>query len=110
MSVEENKAIVKRLVDEIPKGNLDAVREMHTPDYVHHLHDRDKNFDDFFKSYDEGWQITIEDIMADGDRVAAWMTWSSKERVLRGSIIYRISGGKIAETWNMTNIQAPPKA
>ena len=36
MSVEENKALVRRFFEAQAKGDLDAVREMMAPDFVDH--------------------------------------------------------------------------
>jgi len=36
MSIEENKALVRRFYEEIDKGNLDAMDELVAEDYVDH--------------------------------------------------------------------------
>jgi predicted SnoaL-like aldol condensation-catalyzing enzyme len=37
MSVEENKAIVRRFVDEVQsKGNVDAIDEFCSPEFINH--------------------------------------------------------------------------
>ena len=36
MSTEENKAVVRRLLDVWSKGNIDLIDELLAPDYVNH--------------------------------------------------------------------------
>ena len=100
MSVEENKAIVKQSIEKGNKGSVDAVRETVTHDYCHHWKGGVKSIDDL--PFD--WQTTIEDMMAEGDRVSVWGVWSKEGRDRKMNIIYRLSGGKIAETWNITSL------
>ena len=104
MSLEENKAIVKRNRADISKGNAEAVRELHSLDFIHHNKDGTRNFDDIFPRH-LGDQITIVDMVAKGNRVVSWETWQSDERTASICIILRIHEGKIAETWNMSSIQ-----
>ena len=106
MSVEENKAIVRRATEEVSKGNTDAVREMHTRDYFHHNRGDGRNIDSVFNDVvEKDQQAQIEDIMAEGDRVAVWETCTKKEETFKACMILRLSDGKIAESWNMTDIQ-----
>ncbi|MBT3271748.1 MAG: hypothetical protein HN368_01235 [Spirochaetales bacterium] len=51
------------------------------------------------------WQISIEDMLGEGNRVVTWETWSSRERTAKICIILHLSEGKIIEAWNMTYIQ-----
>ena len=44
MSVEENKAILKKLIEELDKGNVDVWDELVSPNAVRHAHDGDKDF------------------------------------------------------------------
>ena len=98
MSAEENKAIMRRA---FAAENTDALREMHTPDYGHHWHGGVKSFDDLFHGGPVG-QPTIDDMMADGDRVAVWFTIKREGKEdRRACFIFRLSGGKIAESWNI---------
>ena len=100
MSVEENKAIVKRLFDELNKGNVDAAQELYAPDFGHHWHAGTKSLGDLYPKH-LGAKITVDDIMAEGDRVAAWVTWENEKGEHLLCFVYRLSGGKIAESWNM---------
>ncbi len=98
MSVEENKATMRRAFE---AENVDAVRAMHTPDYRHHWKDGVKSIDDL--PFD--WKVTIEDMMAEDDRVSVWGVWSREGKETKLNIIYRLSGDKIAESWNITSLQ-----
>jgi C-1 hydroxylase len=74
VSLERNKQIVRRFVEEINKRNLAILDELVSPDYVDHEHQlrsleglkqlmtiEFKGFPDF--------HITIEDMVAEGDKV-----------------------------------------
>ena len=98
MSVEENKATMKRAFEE---KSIDALREMHTPDYGHHWHGGVKSFDDL-RHGTPGRQIILDDMIAERDRVAVWFTSKREGRDdRRACFIFRLSGGKIAESWNI---------
>ena len=123
MSAEENKAILRRLVEAINKGNLDIVDEIFTPDYVRHDPSallgevyREKYKQAFAKLRrafpDAHW--TLEDLLADGDKVIGRWTFhgthqgqffnvspSGKEVTYPIIAIYRIADGKIAEDWHI---------
>ena len=105
MSVEENKAIVKKFWEEIAKGNADAFSETLSSNLAHHWSDgkpKVKNFEEM-KEMLSGKPIhTTDDMMAEGDRVAEWITTASGSHTCW---IYRLSGGKIVESWNMVSIQ-----
>jgi predicted ester cyclase len=55
--------------------------------------------------------VTIEDIVAEGDKVVVRNTWRATDRTTNqkiefsGIVIWRISGGKLAERW--AYLQAP---
>lgn len=129
---EENKALVRRALEEIfTLGNLDAVEDIYAPDYVSHqtataatpggedIHGveaarqiaaaRRATFPDL--------QITIEDQIAEGDKVATRFTARGTHRgelaglaptgkmvEVSGVDICRIEGGKIAEYWPHADI------
>ena len=113
MSVEENKAIVKKFLEKPDKSD-EELREMHTPDFVHHWHGGVRNYDEWHElvvrrrqSVGGSPRLTVDDMIAEGDRVAVWATIKKEGREDRyGSFVYRLSGGKIAESWNMISIQS----
>jgi len=123
MSAEENKAIVRREVEELynPDGDLDAVYEIFTPDYV--LHDPSlpeggrgpesaRQLASAFRNAFPDLHTTFGDAVAEGDKVAyRWTASGTQEGELMGiplsgnrmritgTAIARISGGKIEEGW-----------
>ncbi len=129
MSAEENKAIVRKLNDEVwNKGNLSAIDELVSPDYV--VHETEANDDSIFgqnkQAGPEGvkqaaWilrtafpdvQMTFDDLVAEGDRVV--LRWTArathsgplgripptgKRATVTGVWIDRLAGGKVVEEW-----------
>jgi predicted ester cyclase len=112
MSAEENKAVVRREQEELwnHTGNLDAAEEIFAPDYVEAAKQEAADFRQGFPDV----RSTIEDLIAEGDKVAArWMAHAThqgeymgirptgKEVEFTGISVYRIEGGKIAESWTV---------
>jgi steroid delta-isomerase-like uncharacterized protein len=118
----ENKALIQRFVEEaFNEGNLDVADEVYAPDFVSHESagpvGRDpeyvKQFVGTYRGAFPNGRTTVEDVIAEGDRVA--YRWSfrgthqgelmgipptGKEATITGITIDRISGGKIEEEWN----------
>jgi predicted ester cyclase len=127
MSAEANKAAVRRYIEEwANEGNEVALHDVIAPDWVSHGTQSAtatptglprgtagaKQLHDGVRSIwpDNRW--TIEDIFAEGDRVAVRMTnrathrgtyrgiSATDKRVVFGAIwIFRLADGKIAEVW-----------
>jgi predicted ester cyclase len=112
MSVEENKALVRREQDELwnQTGNLEAAEELFAPEQAEAAKQEASDFRRGFPDV----VSTIEDLVAEGDRVAA--RWSArathqgeyvgvpptgKEVEFTGISVYRIEGGRIAESWTV---------
>ena len=117
---EENKAIIRRAFEAWNAGDLDLFDELWAADYVHHdpaepkvrsLEDYKRYVSYVHKSY-PGMGFTLEDMLAEGDKVAARYTWHATDTVGRpdrpptgrqvtmtGISIYRLAGGRIAEMW-----------
>ena len=81
MSAEENKAIVRREVEELynPDGDLDAVDEIFTPDYIPHdpsLPEGGRGPEaarqpaSAFRNAFPDLHTTFDDAVAEGDKVA----------------------------------------
>jgi len=119
MSLEENKAIVRRWIETYNKHNLDSFDEFIAPDYIDHTNKLDREslkqmFNMGFKAFPD-WHETIEDIVAEGDKVWVRLTYtgthegeffgvapSGKKITGMSSIdIYRIADGKLVEYWNV---------
>ncbi len=121
MSAEENKALVRRFLEELIKGNLDVVDELLSPDFVDRslMPGQGPTREDFKRSVEkllDAFTTTsyiIEEQVAEGDTV---VTKYRETGISRGEIgglpptgtesthvgiyIHRISGGKIVEEWS----------
>jgi len=125
MSLEENKAIVRRFIEELNKRNIAIMDELVAPDMVHPtLQVRGpENYKPFetalWKAFPD-WHETILDMIAEGDKVwllaevtathtGEWLSFlpyinkkirvapSGKKTKFTYVGIYRIVDGKIAE-------------
>ncbi len=86
MSTEENKAIFRRLMEEVfTQGNLDEIDELISPDWVNidpslpeELHGRDgaRQLITMWRAGFSDFELTIDDMIAEGDKVAARFTFS----------------------------------
>ena len=117
MSLEENKAIVRKLFEVFDKKNLDSLDELVAQDYVDHprqfqgLENYKQHLSLWFKSFPDSHE-TIEDIIAEGDKVCIRIKGSGthkgeyrglaptgKKITWEANTILRIADGKIAEMW-----------
>jgi predicted ester cyclase len=111
MSAEENKALVRREQKELwnHTGNLDAAEELFVPGQAEAAKQEAADFRRGFPDV----VSTIEDLIAEGDKVVArWRSRathqgdymgiapSGKEMEFTGISFYRVEAGKIAESWN----------
>ena len=122
MSLEANKALVRRQFEELlNKKNLSVIDEDMAPDFVDHaaqMGGGDPTREGFktqvrlFRSAFPDGHSRIEDLIAEGDRVVARWTdggtqrgeWmgippTGKRVTMSGIDIYRIDQGRIAEFW-----------
>jgi predicted SnoaL-like aldol condensation-catalyzing enzyme len=111
--VEANKIIVQRFVEEIwGKGNLTHVEELVADNFV--MHDNPypepapgpngvRKAVAAEKTAFPGAQFTLEDMVAEGDKVACRTSETflqdGKKMTIRGMNIFRITLGKITEEW-----------
>lgn len=125
MTVEENKAIARRWMEEIwQEASAAAVDELLAPDFVFHYAppgaepDREaykQMLDDMLASLPD-IEFTTEDIVVGEDKVAVhwigrgthkgefWGAAPTGEQVtMRGISILRIEGGRIVEEWGYDN-------
>ena len=118
--IEENKVIVIRLYEELDKNNFDIYSELTTPDYLGHFpgstqpmnrEEREQFSRMFYKAFPDG-QHTVDDLIAEGDKVAARLTArgthegefqgispTGKPICFTGMRVFRFINGKIAEEW-----------
>ena len=122
MSTEQNKAIVRQMVEEIfNRGNMSRADEFLAPDFVEREElppgiprDREgvKQLATMLRSAFPDFKATIDDIITEGDKVVIRQTWSGTQKgefmgipptgksVSFGVIdIIRIAGGKCVEHW-----------
>jgi predicted ester cyclase len=116
MSIEENKAILRYLVEAFNRRDLTALDELFSPDFA--LHDANypgwpRGLEGARKMFSQllaiapDIQATIEDVIAEADKVVIrWTFQSAKREAFSPSTavaigIYRIVNGKIAEDWGM---------
>jgi predicted ester cyclase len=122
MSVEENKALVRRFYEEIDKGNLEAMDELVAEDYVDHspppfpgLGQGREGVKQAFKIF---WEATpgyhtIEDQIAEGDKVVTRLTAhgvhegdlpgipkTGNKLEMTATVIHRIADSKLVEKWS----------
>src|SRR5215217_2699463 len=127
MSAEENKAVVRRLIEEVyNRGSLDMADELLAPDYVDHtwLPGKYAGREGLKRSVakqraaSSDLHITIEEQIAEGDKVVSWVISSGthdRERFLglaptgermtmKHIFISRVVEGKIVEVWGVGDI------
>ena len=123
MSVEENKALVRRFFEALDEGNMDAIEEMLAPDFLDHspLPDQGPGREGYKRLLAEdraalsNVRTSIEYQATDGDDMVIsrltmrsthdrgklmGLTPTGQERESTGIIIHRLVGGKIAEEWS----------
>ncbi len=123
VSAEDNKALVRRFVDEVQsKGNTDLIDEICSAEFVNHSAppgippdcEGIKILTAMFRGAFPDSYFTVEDMIAEGDKVATRKTFHgthegefmgippSGRSVSMGLIdIVRISEGRVVEHWSM---------
>src|SRR5215211_1316202 len=122
VSVEENKALVRRFVEAQANADLDTLDELLAPDFVEHSlqADQEPGREGFMQSAAEehaifsNVRIHIEDQAAEGDKVTSRLTIkrihdrrefmgvapTGMELKATAIVIHRIAEGKIVEEWS----------
>ena len=124
MTLEENKALARRAIDEIwSKGNLAVGPDIYSPNFVSHQHSHPDIGDvrglsaliEFVREFREAFpdfHDTIDDQVAEGNKVVTRFTSTgthrgtlmglqptNKRACWMGIVIDRIEEGKIVEEW-----------
>lgn len=122
MSAEENKAIVRREVEEIfVQGNLDAADEIYAPNYVGHDPtlpedirgvEGAKQYAAMYRNAFPDLEAIVEDQIAEGDKVATRYTVRGTHQgelegiaptgnrvEMTGIVIAHIADGRVVEDW-----------
>ncbi len=136
--LEDNKAVVRRFTEAMNNGDYASLDELLAPDFVRHSQATPKwhiRSRDEFKRYAQETAISFPDaiisnefLVAEGDKVAAYATFSATQSGPMGTFppsgkrvvskflgIIRIEDGKIAELWvewdnlaMLTQLGVPP--
>ena len=122
--LEKNKAVVQRYVDEIQNGHsIDTIDSIFAEDFVDHMATYDGLFqgiDGLKRGYSEllsafpDLHMTVEDMIAEGDKVVVYKTGTATHRGIyhrvpatgkrvqfKNIYIFQIRNGKIAEYWGL---------
>ena len=122
MSAEQNKALARQLVEEVlNRGNMSRADEIIAPNFVEHEElppeippgrEAPKMMFTMLRSAFPDFKATIENLIAEGDKVVLHTTWTGTQkgefmgipptgkRVSFGVIdIIRIADGKFVEHW-----------
>jgi len=121
MSLEKNKAIIRKLIEAFNKKNLTLFDELISLNYVDHTHQirGRKNLKQFFTMLIKGFpdfQFTIEDMIAEGDKV--WVRFketgthkgeylglapTGKKFIEAAVHNFRIVNGKVVEDFSVSD-------
>jgi steroid delta-isomerase-like uncharacterized protein len=123
MSTEENKALILRMYEEVHnKGNLDVLDEITATDFIDHNLapglpsglDGAKQLFTMFHSAFPDFHVTVEDMIAEEDKVVSRLTMggthkgefmgippTGKEVSVEVIDILRINNGKAVERWGI---------
>ncbi len=121
MSTEESKALVRREYEQgVNKKDFDVRDGALASNYLGHFPgvppiqgiEAFRQFTSGFFTAFPDLQTTIEDLIAEGDKVAVRQTWrgthtgnflgippTGKQVVFTSTEFYRVAGGKLAEEW-----------
>ncbi len=122
MSTEQNKALIRRYIDLMNEHNLDAAFANLSPNFLTHNIpptgmsagiEATKQFFTMLLNVFPDFQATLEDIIAEGDKVVIRFTFrgthtgefmgappTGKQVAYSIITIYRIADGKMAEVWS----------
>jgi steroid delta-isomerase-like uncharacterized protein len=120
-SLEQNKALMRNYIEEAwNKGNLDFIDKNFSSDFVSHgtlpgqptNRDAVKRVISTIRNAIPDLHITIEDMLAEGDKVASrWVTKGTHKGDLMGAkptgnkisvsetVVVRVKDGKVVEGW-----------
>ena len=121
MSTEENKALTRRIAEEIINlGNLDVADEVYAKDFINYVPPDEIKGPEGIKQYFSQMRnafpdikSTTQDQIAEGDKVVDYQVVTGthkgefqgiaptgKQIKVTATIINRIAGGKIVESWS----------
>ncbi|HKP54406.1 MAG TPA: ester cyclase [Chloroflexia bacterium] len=126
MSLEENKALVHRLVNNVAnEGRYEELEELLVADYVEHNappgippgREAFKQMTLIFRNAFPDWHFTVEDTIAEGDRVAIrgmgrgthqgaflGIPPTGKQITMQAMHLFHVRDGKIVARWAQADI------
>jgi len=125
MSLEENKAVVRRIIYEfVNTGNTAVADETFSADLVDHRPGQTDGGREDAKRFIVGLrqafpdlEFKIEHLFGEGDKVVVHVVGpgthtgefmgisaTGKKVILRGTTILRLANGKVVERWNITDL------
>jgi len=115
MSTEQNKAVVRRFIEETLNAmDSSLVDELFAPDYSNHMVPGGREgFKQFFTMVGSAYpdlkmKYSIERLMAEGDyvmmRASMHISNNGKEATGSGLGEYRFANGKIVEDWPLSGV------
>ena len=116
---EQNIALIMRQYEAWNSGDVEAIKEIFSPDYVFHSGSQDfskEQMIEFLKPQMEAWPdrtFSVEDILAKGDKVVSKYIFkgthegdieglppaTGKKFETSGIEIWQVKNGKIVESW-----------
>ena len=110
MSEELNKSIVRRIWKEVwQEGNLAAIDELIDTDHILHAYPEDLAYGSGAEGFSKlvstnranlpDGQLTIDDLIAEDDKVVTRYTMRVPTAMTTGLWIDRIQGDKVVESW-----------
>lgn len=129
MSIEQNKALARQLVEEVlNRGDMSRADEFLAADFIEHEElppgvppgrEAPKQLTTMLRSAFPDFKATINDLIAEGDKVVIHMTWNGTQqgefmdipptgkRISVGVFdILRIAEGQIVEHWGLMDRMA----
>lgn len=125
MATEEGRSVIRRLTEEFwNKGNPEVLDEVFASDFVDHNappgstpgRDGFKQFATTFRTAFSDTSSTVDDLIAEGDKVAWRWTFrgthtdtllgipaTGRQITLTGITIDRLAGGRIVERWSQVD-------
>lgn len=121
MSAEQNKEVFRRVIEEgFDKGNLDALDDCYPPTFTEHQFDMPSTLEElkgtirYLRETFAPFSLTLEDMVADGDKVWGRMTGrgtdskgigrrppSGKSFTITVIDVCRFEHGRIVEHWGV---------
>ena len=123
MSIKENKAIIRQVIEYWNQQDLEAFFKFLAPEYIEHLPTGDvfleqlKNYAHAFFIAFPDIRFTIKDMVAEGNKVAVLVNWKATHRGeymgipptgkridIAVALLIKIVAGKWVEFWNVTDV------